>query len=343
MRKVRIGILGAADIAYRRFLPALNKVKNFEFVGVAIADYKERGKEYDKESYELLLNEKKVKAQKLVDCFGGRIYIGYENMLRSEEIDAVYIPLPPSLHYYWCHKALLFGKHVLAEKPCTTNLKDTKELVELAKKNNLVINENYTFTMHKQIQVIKELLESNIIGEVRLVRTAFGFPHRSDTDFRYKKEMGGGALLDCGGYVLKVVQRFLGKNIRVLTSVMHNSSRHDVDLYGSAVLVNKNNVEAQVAFGMDNSYKCELEIWGSIASIYVPRIFTPPAELETKIIIKGQNEEIITVKPDDQFMHAIEFFGECMHEKNKRELAMEEIIIQSKLVEEIREKNILFK
>ena len=339
MEKIRIGILGAADIAYRRFLPALKKVDTFEFVGIAVADYKEWGEGYDEMSYESLLSEKKEKAQKFVDCYGGKIFVGYENMLRSKEIDAVYIPLPPSLHYNWGKKALLLGKHVLAEKPCTTNWQNTLELVNIAKKNDLVINENYAFTMHKQIQKIKELIKKGTIGEVRLIRSAFGFPHRAETDFRYKKEMGGGALLDCGGYVLKIAQLFLKEDIHVLTSALHNTQKHDVDIFGSAVLMDESNTEVQVAFGMDNSYKCELEVWGSKACLIAPRVFTPPAELETSIIIKGQNEEVIMVEPDDQFMHAIEFFYACVFDKDKREAAEKEIIAQSRLIEEVREKN----
>lgn len=340
MHKIRIGVLGAADIACRRFLPALKKVENFEFIGVAVADWCEWGDGYDENSYEALLAKKKEKAQKLIDSFGGKIFIGYENMLRSQEIDAVYIPLPPSLHYQWCYKALSLGKHVLSEKPCTTNLKNSMELVRLAEQQGLVIYENYAFSMHRQIQKIKELIEAGTIGEIRLIRSAFGFPYRSEIDFRYHREMGGGALLDCGGYVIKAAQLFLQDDIHVLMSALHYTEKHDVDMYGSAVVVDRNNAEAQIAFGMDNAYKCELEIWGSKASIIAPRIFTPPAELETQIIIKGQQEEIIKVEPDDQFMHAIEFFYACVMDSEKKRLAAQEIISQSKLVEEIIVMNI---
>lgn len=165
--------------------------------------------------------------------------------------------------------------------------------------------------------------------------------------------MGGGALLDCGGYVLKAVQLFTGGEVEVVTSALHHTDRHDVDMYGSAVLIGKNQVEAQtvsqitsqiasqIAFGMDNSYKCELEIWGSQACIFAPRIFTPPAEMETQIIVKGQSEEIIKVMPDDQFAHAIEYFGSCIENPEARETAGKEILAQSRLVDEMAAKNIL--
>lgn len=341
MKKIRIGILGASDIAYRRFLPALKKVDGFEFVGVAVAESHEWGGGYDEASYAPLLSAKKEKAQKFVDNFGGKIYVGYEKMMQLEEVDAVYIPLPPSLHYFWCHKALELGKHVLSEKPCTTSLEDTAQLIRLSEEKGLAINENYAFSMHKQIGKIKELIAEGAIGEVRLIRAAFGFPYRNATDFRYIKALGGGALLDCGGYVLKVARMFLGEDVRVLTSALHDLPKHDVDIYGSAVLADKNHSEAQLAFGMDNSYKCELEVWGSKACILAPRIFTPPADFEAQIIVKGQKEEVFKVEPDDQFAHGIEFFGDCIGNEETKKAARKELLVQGQLVEDVRAKNIL--
>lgn len=353
MAKIRIGILGASDIAFRRFLPALKSVRTFEFAGVAVADYREWGAGLDEKSYEPLLAAKREKARKFIDNYGGKIYVGYENLIRSEDVDAVYIPLPPSLHFRWCQEALSAGKHVLSEKPCTTSLKDTMELVDLAQAKGLALYENYAFGLHRQIFKIRELIEEGKIGELRLIRSAFGFPYRSAEDFRYDQKMGGGALLDCGGYVLKAVQLFTGGDVEVVTSALHYTDRHDVDMYGSAVLIGKNQVEAQsasqitsqiasqIAFGMDNSYKCELEIWGSQACIFAPRIFTPPAEMETQIIVKGQSEEIIKVMPDDQFAHAIEYFGSCIENPEARETAGKEILAQSRLVDEMAAKNIL--
>lgn len=341
MEKVRIGILGASDIASRRFLPALKTAEAFEFAGVAVADYREWGTGFDEKTYEPLLAKKREKAQKFIDSYGGKIYPGYENLIRSEDVDAVYVPLPPSLHFPWCYKALSAGKHVLSEKPCTTSLKDTTELVGLAEKKGLALYENYAFGLHKQIAQIRELIAEGKIGELRLIRSAFGFPYRSATDFRYDKKMGGGALLDCGGYALKAVQLFTDGDVSVVTSALHHTDRHDVDMYGSAALIDKNRIEAQIAFGMDNSYKCELEIWGSRACILAPRIFTPPAEMETQIIVRGQSEEIIKVMPDDQFARAVEFFGSCIEDPGTREQAGKDILRQSRLVDEMMEKNIL--
>ena len=343
MDKIRIGILGASDIAYRRFLPALKKLDRFEFAGVAVTRAHERGEAYDEASYAPLLQEKIEKAQKYTDEFGGKVYVGYEDMLSSSEIDAVYIPLPPSLHFKWAKRAIMLGKHVLSEKPCTTNPSDTEALAALAEEKQVVLNENYAFCMHKQVEVIRNLIDSGVIGEVRLIRSAFGFPYRNASDFRYHAGLGGGALLDCGGYVLKVARLFMDENVRITTAVLHHTDKHDVDIYGSAVLADRNFAEAQLAFGMDNSYKCELEIWGSKAHISAPRIFTPPADFRAQIVVKGQTEEIITVEPDDQFMHAIEYFGACIDYPMKRKEALKDIVLQSQLTEEIRIKNAMLR
>ena len=176
MKKIRIGILGASDVAFRRFLPALKTSPNFVYIGVASRNIQ--------------------KTQKFVDMHGGRGFSGYDALLKSDEVDALYIPLPPALHYQWAKKALEHGKHVLLEKPFTTSLADTETLIELARKQNLALHENYMFIYHRQLTKITKMLADGIIGDVRLMRTAFGFPFRGLQDFRYSKKLGGGALFD---------------------------------------------------------------------------------------------------------------------------------------------------
>jgi len=320
MEVVKIGILGAADIAERRFLPALKKAEKFQFVGVAISD-----------------SSREEKAHRFINEYGGKIYLGYEELLRDCEIDAVYIPQPPSLHYKWAKLAISCGKHVLLEKPSTTALQDTQELVTLAQEAGVALNENYAFCHHKQVAAIQAVIESGKLGELRLVRSAFGFPYRNSLDFRYQKELGGGALLDCGGYTLKAAQFFLGKELTVEASMLNTTEKHDVDMFGSVMLKNRDGITAQLSFGMDNYYKCELEIWGSKGYLTVPRFFTPPADMETVVEVKtNEGSEVIKSEPDDQFLHIIEEFYECIHKPEKAKRCEDEMIKQMKLVDEIQ-------
>ena len=164
------------------------------------------------------------------------MYNNYNELLSSADIDAVYIPLPPALHFKWAKMALENGKHVLLEKPFTTSLSDTEELIRIAKEKNLAVHENYMFSYHTQLDWIKNKVSEGVIGDIRLIRIDFGFPFRGANDFRYNKALGGGALLDCGGYTIKLATMFLGDTAEVKTSQLNYKEGFEVDIYGSATL-----------------------------------------------------------------------------------------------------------
>lgn len=332
---IRIGILGAADIAKRRFLPALLNSKEYKLVGIAAATSAERKlSENDKNANEADDFTRCEKASALTQEFGGRVFTSYEELIQSDEVDAVYIPLPPSLHFCWGKKALEAGKHVYMEKPFTTCLKDTEELVDLARKKGLAVFENYGFTLNDQMKLIDELV-SDKIGELRLVRGYFGFPKRADNDFRHVKSLGGGALLDCGGYTLKAARHFLGNDMKIIASTATKMPGHDVDGWGSVMAVNDDGLTAQLSFGMDNQYKCELEVWGSIGTIHAPRIFTPPAAFVPKISLTTKDgTEYFEAKPGDAFANGINVFLKCVTDDGKRDEEYAEILTQGRIVSE---------
>lgn len=329
---MRIGIICPSEIAFRRFLPALKEAVCFDFAGVAVASRDEFFGATD----EILAREKQ-KAQPFVDGFGGRIFDGYQTLIDSDEVDAIYLPLPPGLHYQWAKSALLAGKHIMVEKPCTTSSKDTEDLLSLARLKGLAVHENYMFVFHDQIESINEVVRSGEIGEVRLYRIAFGFPMRALNDFRYNKELGGGALLDCGGYTLKLASLLLGPSACLQYAVSNPLKGFQVDMYGSAALVNEDGLTAQVAFGMDQNYKCELEVWGSKGTIYTNRILTAPAGFVSEMIIRKGNEEERRLLPaDDAFKKSILRFRACIEEKGLRNENYSVLSRQANLVEEFK-------
>ena len=287
---LRLGILGTADIAYRRFLPALQKCGEITYAGVA-SRTPEKGKKFQ-------------------ETYGGRVYESYNDLLADKTIDAVYVPLPPALHYEWGKKVLESGKHLLMEKPFTTNLRDTDELLKLAEEKGLAVHENYMFLYHSQLRKIKEMIADGSLGEIRLYRMSFGFPMRGKDDFRYKKDLGGGALLDCGGYPIRLALELLGETAEVTQARLIQPDGYEVDLYGSAVLENAGGQCAQISFGMDNAYQCQLEVWGSKITLIAQRIFTAGADVKPSLILRSSNEEnIVELPKDDQFLHSLEFLG----------------------------------
>ena len=291
---MRIAVIAPADIAVRRFLPALSGMKDAEFAGVGTDPQRSGQKE---------------KAYSLTQQYGGRVFDSYEEAVLTPEADAVYIPLPPALHYRWTMKALQAGKHVLVEKPSGISLQESASMVSLAREKKLCLQENYMFRYHRQIRAIDDLLSSGEIGDIRLYRISFGFPRRKADDFRYDKEMGGGALLDAGGYVLHYADHLLGEDARVVYACLNREGPEGIDLYGSAAMVSPDGRTAQLSFGMDNEYRCELEVWGSKGILTTGRVLTAPAGfVPTARIVRGGKEKIISLPADDAFARSIEAF-----------------------------------
>lgn len=337
---IRIGIICPSEIAFRRFMPALQQVEGIEFAGIAYASPEEWFTDTKNVNTNIISEQQERecnKARSFVDAYGGKIYKGYQTLLESGDIEAVYLPLPPALHCKWARMALENGKHVLVEKPSTTCLEETNELIKIASEKELALHENYMFIFHDQLKAIDDVVKSGEIGDVRLYRISFGFPRRKQNDFRYNKALGGGALLDAGGYTMKYADYLLGNTAKVVTAHVNYIKEFDVEMYGSATMVNADGITAQLAFGMDNDYKCEVEIWGSQGTITSNRILTAPVGYTpTYSIKKNLDVENRKLPSDDAFLKSILFFVKCIKEKSVRESSYAAIYRQEYLVEEFK-------
>jgi NDP-hexose-3-ketoreductase len=321
---IRIGIICPSEIAFRRFLPALKKDNHFQFAGIGVANAFEwygANIDVDVQVDKKRVDKERAKAQTFIDaCNSGKIFDSYLSLISSDQVDAVYLPLPPTLHYKWAKLTLEYGKHVFVEKPSTTDVKNTHELICLAHNKGLAFHENYMFIYHSQLKVVNDVVSSGEIGDVRLYRITFGFPRRAQGDFRYNKALGGGALIDAGGYTLKYASYLLGPTAQIKTAHLNYIPEFDVDIYGSATMVNDEGVTAQLAFGMDCDYKCEIEIWGSKGTISSNRILTAPAGFEPEYTIKkNQDYETRKLPADDAFRKSIERFYDCIDDTFVRE------------------------
>lgn len=315
---MNIGILGAAEVALRRFLPALAKRPEFVYAGVA--------------------SRTREKAVGFQEAYGGKIYETYDELLADEGIDCVYVPLPPALHFAWGRRVLESGKHLLMEKPFTTALGETKALLDLAQSRQLAAYENYMFLYHGQLAIAKDMIYGGELGELRLLRMSFGFPKRGGDDFRYQKKLGGGALLDCGGYPIRLAAEFLGESMRVVQCELCRPAGYEVDLYGNAVLENEEHLCAQISFGMDNAYQCQFEAWGSKATLVAPRIFTAGPDVCPQLILRSSaGERVLDVERDDHFAKSIDRFLESTSNSRLRRQIHTEILRQAEWIETIRQ------
>lgn len=342
---IRIGVICPSEIAFRRFLPALTNTENskrFKFVGIAIASPEEWFgdlSQVDEVQINLQQSKEKEKAQSFIDAYGGHIYKSYAAIVSSDEIDAVYIPLPPALHYRWAKLALENGKHVMVEKPSTTCYNDTKELIDLAEKKNLALHENYMFVFHKQIEEINKVVsDGTSVGKPKLFRITFGFPRRALNDFRYNKKLGGGALLDAGGYTIRYATELLGESARVTTASVGYDPDFEVEIFGAATMVNDEGLTAQLAFGMDNDYRCDLEVWGTKGTLTTGRILTAPVGCVPKYTLKNnQDYSEHLLSEDDAFGKSLERFASCVENIDVRKANYVILERQEKLVQQFKD------
>lgn len=335
---VKVGIICPSEIAFRRFLPSLQKVSEFSFAGVAIASQEEwAGDGKVTAETKAIIEKERQKAQTFIDSYGGKIYEGYQTLIESPDIDVVYLPLPPALHYKWAKIALQSGKHAYVEKPFTTSLKDTQELLSIAEEKKLAVHENYMFIFHRQLKAVQDLIAAGEIGKVRQYRVSFGFPRRAANDFRYNKALGGGALLDAGGYCMKYASWLLGDSARLVCANNYYEKEFEVDIFGSCTMINDEGTIVQMSFGMDCDYKCELEAWGSTGTLTTGRILTAPDGLEPDMVIK-HNQDYITKKlpADNAFEKSIRRFYDCLTKDAIREDNYRVIERQSAFVGEFK-------
>ena len=315
---IRIGILGCSEIAYRRFMPALQEVSDIQAVAVA--------EEYAPAKLDDFCKTYSIEGTN-----------SFDQLLERDGIDAIYVPQPPALHFKWAMKALEAGKHVLVEKPSTPCFADSEKMVKTAQAKGLALHENYMFKYHSQIEEIKKLIASGELGELRLIRANFGFPMRAQNDFRYNKALGGGALLDAGGYTVKLATELLGPSIKVDSAQLNGKAGYEVDMYGSASLSNDDGMICQVGYGMDCQYMCSLEVWGSTGRLFTNRIFTAPVGYKPTVIIeKGTEKKELVLAEDSSFAHSIEAFKEEITNTEKRQAMYDEILLQAKLIDTIR-------
>ena len=270
------------------------------------------------------------KLRRFVDKYNIHVYESYDEVIQDENVDCIYVPLPPVFHYEWAKKALLAGKHVFLEKPSTISAEQTRELVGLAGSMGLVLQENYMFQYHAQLADIEKIIASGELGKLRLVRTSFGFPRRAGGDFRYVKELGGGTMLDNGGYTIKLINRLLGRSTRLVASRLDYDEETGVDIFGTAEFMNADGVLAQAAFGMDCQYQCSLELWGSKGRLTTGRIYTTPdGFVPTALIETGAGSRSIELASCDAFEESIKMYLRAVDDDGLRADMAQELVRQA--------------
>jgi predicted dehydrogenase len=139
-----------------------------------------------------------------------RVHGSYDALLADPEIDAVYNPLPNSLHALWTIRALEAGKHVLCEKPLAANVAEAEAMAAAAQRTGRVLVEAFHYRYHPLFRRIREIMDSGEIGEVRHLEAHLCIPLLLPGDIRYRADLAGGALMDTGCYTVHMLRHLAG-------------------------------------------------------------------------------------------------------------------------------------
>ncbi|MEH3127741.1 aldo/keto reductase [Agrobacterium cavarae] len=255
--------------------------------------------------------------QGLSDGFpGARIVNGYDALLSDAEIDAVYIATPHTGHAEWAIKAIRAGKHVLVEKPIALSAYDADAIFHEAKKAGVFAGEAYMYRLHPQTAKIVELVKSGAIGEVRIIRSSFGFSMGSfRADHRlFANESAGGGILDVGGYPVSMARLIAGAvsgqpflEPTKVSGVAH-LGQSGVDEWASAVLKFPNEIIAEVSCSIMANQDNVLRIIGSEGRIEVQDFWFASGHkggIGKIDVIKGKDRQTIEVA-EDRYLYSFE-------------------------------------
>jgi predicted dehydrogenase len=184
---IRIGVLGAAAIVPMALASPARSVPEAQVLAIAARDPK-RAHAFARKHHI------------------PRVYQTYSDLLSDPEIDAIYNPLPNSLHAEWTIHALRSGKHVLCEKPFASNAQEAEEMVRTAQETGLVLSEAFAYRYHPLTSRVKEIISSGQLGTIRHIEAQFCFLLPSRNNIRFSHELGGGALMDCGCYPVSLIR-----------------------------------------------------------------------------------------------------------------------------------------
>src|SRR3989344_2456979 len=214
--RVRIGIVGCANIAERYMISAIKRVPSAELVCIASRD--------------------KKKAIEWSQRHGIQAEESYESLLVRKDIDAVYIPLPPGLHHDWVVRAANAKKHILCEKSLSTSLASVKDMITSCKNNKVLLFENFMCGYHPQQEKVISLVKANTIGDPFIFNSQYGFPHLDKNSFRYNSSLGGSCLYETGSYPVFMSRKIFAVEPRAVTCTLTIDRKTDIDTEGSGLL-----------------------------------------------------------------------------------------------------------
>jgi xylose dehydrogenase (NAD/NADP) len=244
----------------------------------------------------------------------------YEAMLINPDIDVVYNPLPNHLHAEWTIRAAEAGKHILCEKPLALTVDEVEAIALAARQAGVVVAEAFMYRHHPQTLKVKEIVDSGVLGTIRVIRGAFTFNIGRPDDVRLNPAMGGGSVWDVGCYPISYARMLLGEEpVEVFGQQMTGAS--GVDEYFVGQLRFANDVFAQFDCGFRAPYRSSIEVVGSERTLRVANPFKPGVK-EQLLLDSGGEVETIAVDGRELYIGEIEDMADAILEGKRPRVSL---------------------
>lgn len=316
MKRVRWGILGCANIARVAFIPGLKATTN----GIAAA----------------IASRDEAKAQAWASEHGiQRAYGSYEALLADAEIDAVYIPLPNSLHAEYITKAAVAGKHIFCEKPLTADAAEAVKAVAKTVRHDVMLFEAFVYRFQPQTALVRKLIDEGAIGRVKTAHASFHFNLRERVhNVRMKADLAGGALMDVGCYCLDWARWLMGEPEGALA---RGTFERDVDTTCQGLLDFEEGRSVTFSVSMDCAGSQRAVIYGSDGEIELTVPWHPRGEQAAVVVRAGGKEQVHRVTADvPPFTPAVEAFAAALLDGSPLPVAADEGLRNMRVIDAVR-------
>jgi predicted dehydrogenase len=286
MDEVRWGVLGCAQIAIEKVIPAMLKGKYSKISAIASRNID--------------------KSKKVASNLGIPKYYGtYEELLLDKDIDAIYIPLPNHLHLEWCIKAMEAKKHVLCEKPIALTTTDIKTLIETRDRTGVKISEAFMVRSHPQWIKSKSLIDEGTIGELKAVHGFFSYFNDDPTNIRNIKKYGGGSIWDIGCYPINTSRFLFNEEPITVFATLKNDPNFNVDILSSAILEFPSG-QAIFTSATQLAPFQRMTAFGTKKQLEVEIPFNAPIDSPTTLVLsdtisRSSEREILEIETCDQY------------------------------------------
>lgn len=314
----RWGILSTAKIAREQLIPAIVEADNGVLSAIASRDT--------------------GKARALAERFGATHAFGsYEELLASDAVDGVYIPLPTSQHVEWAKKAAEAGKHVLVEKPLALDAADIVPLITLRDQRKVLISEAFMVVHHPQWIKVRDLVASGAIGRLRHVQGAFSYYNVDPANMRNQLSLGGGALPDIGVYPTVSTRFVTGREPLRVQATIERDKTFGTDIYSS---VRQDFGDFELSFYLSTQMAARqlMVFHGEKGFIEVHSPFNAGLYDHHRVELHNQNHTEATVfrfPGTQQYRLQVEAFARAARGGKDRVFTLEESVLNQKVIDAI--------